>query len=512
MSYQKFSERLATVNDLLSASSLLTWDSRTMMPSGAVECRGKQIATLTMLARETLISTETSRLLDEADAATQALPEDSPERRSLTQTRAAIETHRRIPAELQRQRTELRATSQAAWIQARSENRYGLFAPYLEKTVDLARRLADAIGWSEHPYDALMSLFEPGETVSTLQPLFARLREGLSPLVRAIAAKPEPDWDFLRRDYPEDLQKQFALKMAEKFGYDLTRGRLDGTVHPFEISFTRDDVRITTRYYRDYLPASLFGTLHETGHALYEQGVDPAYTRTPLATDLTGLYAVGGVSFGAHESQSRLWENQVGRSWAFWSLHYADLQATFPEQLGDVPLKDFYRAINRVQPGFIRVEADELTYDFHIMMRTEIESDLIAGKLSVAELPEAWNALILRDLNLVVPDDRRGVLQDIHWSSGQIGTFCNYTIGNVMAAQLYDQATGNDPGIESALAIGNYQPLRNWLGTSIHQHGRRFSREELLVKATGRGLDPEPYVSYLTKKYSTLYGLPLTAN
>jgi carboxypeptidase Taq len=507
LSYEQFSERMGTVNDLLSASSLLTWDSRTMMPAGAVECRGKQIATLTMLARETLVSPETSRLLDAADAATQAMAEDSPERRALAQTRSAIEAHRRIPAELQRQRTELRATSQAAWIQARAENRYSLFAPYLEKTVELARRLADAIGWSEHPYDALMSLFEPGETVATLQPLFARLREGLLPLLRAIAAKPEPRSDFLRRDYPEDLQREFALKMAEKFGYDLSRGRLDGTVHPFEISFTRDDVRITTRYYRDYLPASLFGTLHETGHALYEQGVDPAYTRTPLATDLTGLYAVGGVSFGAHESQSRLWENQVGRSWAFWSLHYGELQSTFPAQLGDVELPDFYRAINRVQRGLIRVEADELTYDFHIMMRTEIESDLIAGKLSVAELPEAWNALILRDLELAVPDDRRGVLQDIHWSSGQIGTFCNYTIGNVMASQLYERALEDDAEIEAGLSAGDYRPLRNWLGDRIHRHGRRYSREELLIQATGRGLDPEPYIAYLTKKYGEAYCL-----
>jgi carboxypeptidase Taq len=512
VSYQQFAERMGAVNDLLSASSLLTWDSRTMMPSGAVECRGKQIATLTMLAREMLISDETMRLLDAAETVSRALPEDAPARRAIEQTRSAIAVHRRIPAELQRQRTELRATSQAAWIQARAENRYRLFAPYLEKTVDLARRLADAIGWTQHPYDALMSLFEPGETVATLQPLFARLRQGLLPLARAIVGKPQPASDFLRRDYPEDLQREFALKMAEKFGYDLTRGRLDGTVHPFEISFTRNDVRITTRYYRDYLPASLFGTLHETGHALYEQGVDPAYTRTPLATDLTGLYAVGGVSFGAHESQSRMWENHVGRSRAFWTLHYVDLQHTFPAQLGDIDLETFYRAVNRVQPGLIRVEADELTYDFHIMMRTEIESDLIAGKLTVAELPDAWNALILRDLGLSVPDDRLGVLQDIHWSSGQIGTFCNYTIGNVMASQLYDQALQQDSSVEPALAAGDYRPLRNWLGEHIHRHGRRYSREELLVKATGRGLDPEPYIAYLTKKYSGLYGLQQTAN
>ena len=227
----------------------------------------------------------------------------------------------------------------------------------------------------------------------------------------------------------------------------------------------------------------------------------------PLATDLAGLYAVGGVSFGAHESQSRLYENHIGRSRAFWALHYGELRQTFPAQLGDVTEEAFYRAVNRVQPGLIRVEADELTYDLHILMRTEIESDLIAGKLSVSELPDAWNALIKRDLGLDVPDDRRGVLQDIHWSSGQIGTFCNYTIGNVMAAQLFTEALKRDAEIEPALSAGDYAPLRVWLGDNIHQHGRRFTRNELLVRSTGRTLDPAPYLAYLTEKYTGLYGL-----
>jgi carboxypeptidase Taq len=497
---------MGEVNDLLSASSILVWDSRTMMPAGGVEARGKQMATLTMLAREMLVSDSTCRLLEAADSATATFSEDAPERRALAQTRAAIAMHRRIPAELQRERAELKATSQAAWIEARATSNFALFAPYLEKTVALARRLADAIGWVDHPYNALLSLFEPGETVASLQPLFAQLREGLIPLLRAIAARPAPPSAFLRRDYPEDLQRQFALSIAQKFGYDLERGRLDSTVHPFEISFTRDDVRITTRYSRNYLPSSLFGTLHETGHALYEQGVDPAYTRTPLATDLPGLYAVGGVSFGAHESQSRLWENHVGRSREFWALHYPALLQTFPAQLGDVSEDAFYRAINRVEPGFIRVEADELTYDLHILFRTELEAELIAGTLSVAELPEAWKAIVQRDLGLTVPDDRRGVLQDIHWSSGQIGTFCNYTIGNVMAAQLFAEAS-RQPGLADALTSGDYSPLRDWLGTHIHQHGRRFTRNELLVRATGRTLDPAPYLAYLTKKYGDLYGL-----
>lgn len=507
MSYTEFLEQMGVVNDLLCSASLLSWDARTMMPAGAVEVRGRQIATLMTLARTTLLADETLRRLERAQASTRDLPESSPERRALAQTRYAIELHRRIPEALQAERVALREVSRAAWVKARAEDRFEDFAPYLEKVVGLARQLADAIGYEEHPYDALLSLFEPGETVTTLDRLFVRLRKALLPMLRAIEKQPPIRWDFLHRDYPIEPQRQFGLKMAQVFGYDLNHGRLDSTVHPFEISFTREDVRITTRYHSNYLPASLFGTLHETGHALYEQDVDPAYTRTPLATDLPGMYAVGGVSFGAHESQSRLWENHIGRSRAFWDLHYPELREMFPEQLGDIEAGDFHRAVNRVQPGLIRVEADELTYDFHIMLRTEIERDLIAGTLAVRELPERWNAAMKADLGLQVPNNRLGVLQDTHWSTGQIGTFCNYTIGNVMAAQLFDAARAQQPGLDDALTAGDYAPLREWLRNAVYQHGRRFSRDELLVQSTGRALDPEPYIAYLTGKYTALYQL-----
>ncbi|MDE1156533.1 MAG: carboxypeptidase M32 [Acidobacteriaceae bacterium] len=507
MSYSEFLGQMGTVNDLLSSASLLSWDARTMMPSGAVEVRGQQIATLMTLARTTLLSDETLRLLEKAERSTRDLAEDSAERRALEQTRYAIEMHKRIPAALQAERVAVREVSRAAWAKARAEDRFEDFAPYLEKVVNIARQVADAIGYEAHPYDALLSLFEPGETVVSLNKLFGRLREAMLPVLRAIQQKPQLRWDFLERDYPEQQQRDFGLQMAEVFGYDLRRGRLDTTIHPFEISFTREDVRITTRYKRNYLPASLFGTLHEAGHALYEQGVDPAYTRTPLATDMPGMYAVGGVSYGAHESQSRLWENHIGRSKAFWDLHYPALKAHFPDQLSDIDVSAFHRAVNRVEPGLIRVEADELTYDFHIIFRTEIERDLIDGSLKVKDLPERWNAEVKKDLGLDVPNNRLGVLQDTHWSTGQIGTFCNYTIGNVMAAQLYKTAVTVDSNIEPALSEGNYAPLRHWLQQEIYQHGRRFSRDELLVKSTGRTLDPEPYIEYLTGKYTSLYEL-----
>ena len=506
MGYKAFLERMGEVNDLLCAESMLSWDARTMMPPGGADTRAKQLATLTVLARDRLVSDETRRLLDQAETETAALPDDSVERTICRQVREAIEYHLRIPAALVHKRAEVGSFGQHIWAKARNESDFASFAPVLEETVALNREMAECIGYEEHPYDALMVRFEPGETVASLQPLFAALREGLLPLLRAIGEKDAPRVDFLERPFPVDKQLAFALKMAKTLGYDTDRGRLDLTVHPFEISFTRNDVRITTRVNDEWMPKSLFGTLHETGHALYEQFCDPAYTRTPLATDLIGLYAVGGVSFGAHESQSRLFENHVGRSREFWDLNYGVLNDTFPEQLAGIDTETFWRAINRVQPGLVRVESDELTYDFHIMLRVEIEAALVDGSLTVPDLPEAWNAKVKEYLGLDVPNDRLGVLQDVHWSSGQIGTFCNYTIGNVMAGQLFAEAN-KDGRVREGLATADYLPLREWMTEHIHRHGRRYSRDELLEKATGRRLDPTFYIDHLTRKYSRIYDL-----
>jgi carboxypeptidase Taq len=506
MSYKQLMETVGQVNDLLNAQSILSWDARTMMPHGGHETRGKQLATLSVLTRDLLVSAGTRSQLDRAEAEVAAMPDAAVEKRMVAQVREAIDCHLAIPAELTRKRAELGSNGHAVWAKARAESDFSQFIPILEQTVALNREMAEAIGYEAHPYDALMYRFEPGETVATLAPLFARLRQALIPLVKAIGEKPQPRFDFLERHYPVDRQHEFAVSMAKKVGYDFNRGRLDTTLHPFEVSFTRNDVRITTRFNETYMAASLFGALHEAGHALYEQGVDPAYTRTPFATDLVGLYAVGGVSFGAHESQSRLWENHVGRSREFWQVNFAEAQKFYPDQLADVTAEEFFRAVNRCKPGFIRVEADELTYDFHVMLRTDIEAAMIDGSLAVKDLPEAWNAKIKEYLGLDVPNDANGVLQDVHWSSGQIGTFCNYTIGNVMAGQLFEAAK-KDGNIADGLASGDYEPLRAYMSENVHQHGRRYTRDELLVKATGRTLDPEPYIAHLTAKYSELYGL-----
>ena len=507
MGYADLLEATGQVNDFLNAGSVLSWDARTMMPPGGARTRAVQLATLAVAAREALLSHATRGALDAAEAEVETLPGDAPQRRAVAAVREAIAYHERIPAALLRRKTELGAAAHDTWAEARRTADFSLFAPNLAEMIEISREMAHAIGFEDHPYDALMHRFEPGMTKAGLDALFGRLREGMLPLVRTIAEAEQPRADFLERDFPEDAQMEVALRMAERIGYDLRRGRLDLTVHPFEVSFTRQDVRITTRVARDYMPMSLFGALHEAGHAMYEQNVDPAYTRTPLATDMLSLYAVGGVSFGAHESQSRLWENHVGRSRAFWRNHLPDLQAAYPGLLDDVDAEEFYRAVNRSVPGFIRVEADELTYDFHVMLRCEIEAKMVDGSLGVDDLPEAWNAAMKEYLGLDVPNDGVGVLQDVHWSSGQIGTFCNYTVGNVMAAQLFEAARAAGPGIQEGLEAANYAPLRDWLTQNVCQHGRRFTRDELLERATGRPLDPGPYLAYLKAKFSDIYGL-----
>ncbi|MFN4131032.1 MAG: carboxypeptidase M32, partial [Paracoccaceae bacterium] len=335
-----------------------------------------------------------------------------------------------------------------------------------------------------------------------LATFFDRLRAGLLPILDHARAKPKPRSDFLYRDYPQEAQKAFCAQTARLLGYDMDRGRLDTAVHPFEISFTRNDVRITSRWNRNYLPMSIFGTIHETGHALYEMGVDPAHTRGAHATDMVGLYAVGGTSFGMHESQSRLLENHVGRSPAFWAVHYARLRDTFPTQLADVTEAEFVAAINRVEPGLVRVEADELTYDLHIMLRVRLEMALMDGSLAVADLPEAWNAAIADDLNLTVPDDGLGCLQDVHWSSGYIGSFPTYTIGNATAAQIMEHLDATDPAVRVALEDGNSLPLRDRLGDLVWCHGRSRSRAEILASIGYGTSDPDAYLRYLRTRFA----------
>ncbi len=501
--FETLKEQVAQVSDVLNAISVLTWDARTQMPPGGAETRGEQLATLSSLAQERLISSELKAALDQAEA----VSTDLIQTRTVQRVREAVSLFERIPPTLTAELARSKSVSQEVWAEARKGSDFGLFAPYLAQMIELNQRLAEAIGYTESPYDALLQQYEPGLTARTLQDLFSSLKDGVLPLLEAIRSRSEPRWDFLTRDFLEDQQRSFNVYAAELFGYDFTRGRLDTSAHPFEISFTRQDVRITTRYERRYLPMSLFGTLHEVGHALYEQGVAPELTRSALTSDFAGLYAVGGASYGTHESQSRLWENLIGRSLPFWERHFAKLQTVFPEQLGDVDTNTFYRAVNRVSPSLIRVEADEVTYNLHIMLRVELETALLNGTLEVAELPEAWNAKLGEYLGLTPPDDASGVLQDIHWSAGLFGSFPTYTVGNVMASQFFGAAKTQVAGLDEALAAGNYAPLRTWLTENIYQYGRTYTPQELLERSTGQSLTVAPYLEYLDQKYRDLYDL-----
>lgn len=500
--YADFQARMAQVNDLLSVLNLLAWDARTQMPPGGNATRGNQVATLTSLARDLVTG---AGMRDAIASAREEVSRsgDAMATRALDQAEAGIDTLARIPAQLVGEMAELKSVAHAAWADARARNDFGAYAPVLERIFAMQRQIAEAIGYSEHPYDAMLGLYEPGMTLTQLRAVLDPLRAALVPLAQQALAAPAHRMDFLSRAYPIAGQKAFGMKVAEAFGYDLQRGRLDDTVHPFEISFTRNDVRITSRFRETWLPGGVFALWHEAGHGIYEQSAAPELTRSVFATDIVNLYAVAGASFGMHESQSRLWENRVGRSRRFWDLHFGDLQATFPEQLADVTADMFWRSVNAVRPDFIRVEADELTYDLHIILRTEIEAAIMAGEAKVADLPAMWNERMKRYLGIDVPSDTLGVLQDVHWSHGYVGSFPTYTLGNIMGAQFFDAAS-KDAAVAAGLDQRDYAPLKNWLTETIYRHGRASTPTETLLRATGGPLDIAPYVRALAAKVAAL--------
>lgn len=504
--YERVTTAVAAINDVLNAVNVLTWDSRVQMPAAGAPARAEQLATLTAIAQERLLD---ARLADDVAAARAELGADAPvvARRTLQAVGEAIEYHRRLPVDLTSRVARAKGTAQQAWVQARRDDDFAGFAPHLEQMLALKREVAARTAPDAPAYDALLVEYEPGMRSRDLVVLFDRLKATLVPLVAAIREAPAPRTDHLRRSFDLERQRAFALGVAGEFGYDVARGRLDAAPHPFEISFSTGDVRITTRYDEHWLPRSLFAAWHEAGHGIYEQWADPIHSRGALSTDLVGLYAVSGTSYGTHESQSRLWENLVGRSRSFWDAHYGALVEAFPDQLSDVDVETFYRSINAVTPSMIRVEADELTYHLHVMLRFELETALLTGDLSVRDLPGAWNDAMEAYLGVRPRDDREGVLQDIHWSAGLVGAFPTYTIGTVMASQFYAAALRDDPGIERELADGTYRRLHGWLREHVYQHARLYRADELLERATGRGLEPAPYLDYVTEKYTALYGL-----
>ncbi|MBZ0279844.1 MAG: carboxypeptidase M32 [Anaerolineae bacterium] len=491
--------RLLEIDDLSRAGAVLNWDQSTYMPPGGAEARARQMSTLGRLAHEKFTDPAIGKLLDDLRAYGESLPYESDDASLIRVTRREYERSTQIPSTLVAELSNHASTTYQAWTEARPDNDFNRLRPMLEKTLDLSRQYAECFPGYEHIADPLIDFSDFGMKASSVRQVFADLRQALVPLVQAITSQEVVDDSCLKQFYPEDQQKAFGEMVIKRYGYDFNRGRQDKTHHPFETKLSLGDVRITTRFQDHDLGDGLFSTLHESGHAMYEQGVSPALEGTPLAN---------GTSAGVHESQSRLWENVVGRSRGFWEHFYPQLQMTFPEQLGKVSLDTFYRAINKVQRSLIRVDADEVTYNLHVMIRFDLELQMLEGSLSIRDLPEAWQARYESDLGMAAPDDRNGVLQDVHWYGGIIGgVFQGYTLGNVMSGLFYSHALQAHPEIPAEIAQGEFSTLHAWMKNNIYQHGSKFTAPELLERVTGGPLRIEPYIQYLQGKYGEIYKL-----
>ena len=491
--------RLGEIHNLDMIAGLVGWDQQTYMPPGGAEAKASQMATLSRLGHEMFVSDETGRLIEDAAAEVEGMAYDSDEASLIRVIREDYTEQTKLPTELVAELTRQTALAHEVWANARQGNDFRAFQPALEKIVELTIRQAEYLGYQDEPYDALLNQYERGITAKQVKAIFDEHKPELVQLIADVRANADAVSDaVLHQPFDVDKQRTFGLNVVQKYGYDLTRGRQDVAVHPFCTHFSRNDVRITTRFNPEWLNPALFGTMHEAGHAMYEQGIAPALEGSPLAS---------GASLAVHESQSRMWENVVGRSKGFWSWALPQLKATFPDQLGSVDLDTFYKAINKVQPSFIRVEADEATYNLHIMLRFELESEMVAGRLNIADLPEEWNDRFEAFFGITPESDTLGVLQDVHWSSGLIGYFPTYALGNLLAAQYYNQALKAHPSIPDEIASGQFDTLRGWLNTNIHQHGRKFTSEELTRRVTGESIQSRDYIQYLKTKFSDVYGL-----
>ena len=492
-------ELVGVVADLAAAGSVLGWDQQTYMPRGGAGGRAMQLATLSRLAHERFVSDEMRAALEAAKSEVADLDPDSDDARLVRKAVRDFDKARKVPPEWVGEFARITALAHQAWEKARAEADFPQFQPHLKKIVELRRQYVDFFAPYDHVYDPLLDDFEPGMKTSEVKAVFEELRPQQVELVQAIVERGVPVDDcVVHQPFDEQKQWDFGIEVIKAIGYDFDRGRQDKSVHPFTTGFGTGDVRITTRFDPNFLNTALFGTMHEAGHAMYEQGINPDLDRTPLGT---------GASLAIHESQSRMWENLVGRSQAFWVAFYPRLQETFSSQLGDVDLEAFYRAINKVGRSLIRVEADEATYNLHIMLRFELEIELMEGGLAVADLPEAWNTKFQEFLGLTPPDDAKGVLQDVHWSGGMIGYFPTYALGNLIACQLWAKVEEDIPDLESKIEQGEFGDLLGWLRENIHKLGAKFEPMELLSRITGSGLTAEPYLRYLRQKFGEIYKL-----
>ncbi|HEY3473301.1 MAG TPA: carboxypeptidase M32 [Anaerolineales bacterium] len=493
---QQLKERLGEVADINRAASLLGWDQQVNMPPGGNDARGQQLATLSKIAQEKFISDEVGRLIEdlkqEFDGA------DTDEAAIVRVAARDYDKARRVPPSFIAEQALVTSKAFEAWVEAKNKSDFSIFQPHLEKVVELVHKYISFFPPADHPYDTLLDDYEPGMKTADVRAIFEGLRPKQVKLIKAIAAARQVKGDFLFRKYNEKKLMDFGEEVITRFGYDWTRGRQDKAPHPFQTSFSVNDVRITTRFEPEHPLATLFSTMHEAGHAMYEQGIDPSFERTPLAT---------GTSLAVHESQSRMWENLVGRSLPFWEHFYPALKKLFSTQLDGVSVKAFYKAINKVEPSLIRVNADEATYNLHIMLRLELEIGMVEGSIAVKDLPEIWNTKMEEYLGITPPDDASGVLQDIHWSYGAIGYFSTYALGNLVSAQLWEKINKDIRNLDEQIRKGDFSELLAWLRKNIHQHGQKYEPQQLVQTVTGSAISPQPYVRYLTKKYSEIYGL-----
>ncbi|HTP03506.1 MAG TPA: carboxypeptidase M32 [Anaerolineales bacterium] len=494
----RLKEIMAEVADVHSATALLSWDQQTYMPAGGNEARGHHLATLSRIRHELAASDEVGKLI--ADLKQELAGQDESSDDAATLRVAARDYHKesRVPADFIVEQTIETSRAFEAWHAARARADFSIFRPHLERVVELARRYVTFFPPADHPYDVLLDDYEPGMKTADVRAVFGQLRPRQVELIKAIAARPQVNDRVLHKKYNEGKIWDFSAGVTRAFGYDWTRGRMDKAAHPFENSFSVNDVRITNRSEAGNPLATVFSAMHEAGHAMYEQGIDPAYDRTVLAH---------GTSLAVHESQSRMWENLVGRSLAFWEFCYPKLKAVFPSQLEGVGVRNFYKAINRVEPSFIRVNADEATYNMHIMLRLELEIAMLEGDLAIKDLPELWNTRMQEYLGITPANDALGVLQDIHWSAGMIGYFSTYALGNLISVQLWEKINKDIRGLEDQIRKGKFDELLGWLHTNVHRHGRKYEPQDLVQKVTGSRITPEPYIRYLTRKYSEIYGL-----
>ncbi|MEE2684808.1 MAG: carboxypeptidase M32 [Planctomycetota bacterium] len=497
--YDQLCDHLRETALLGSVESLLGWDERTKMPVRGGAYRADQTALLAGIVHGRRTNPRIGDWLAELESTPLAEDLHSDAGTVIRRTRWDYDKQVKIPQALVEEISRTTTLGQQTWVEARKDNDFASLAPVLDRIITLKREQAEAVGYEETPYDALLDDFEPGETTANVCRILEGLRADLVPLVAAIAESPrQPETSILNRDYPVDIQKQFGTEVATRVGFDFERGRLDTTHHPFCTGLGPDDCRITTRYEPTFFSSSFFGILHEAGHGFYELGMRNEWHGLPPGTC---------TSLGIHESQSRFWENMVGRSRAFWDWCLPRAQQHFPGSLGDVEPGEIYFAVNAVKPSLIRVEADEVTYNLHIIIRFELEQAMIAGDLVAADLPAAWNEKYQDSLGITPPDDADGVMQDIHWSAGLIGYFPTYSLGNLYAAQFLAAASAELGDIDEMVGQGQFEPLQEWMGRNIHHHGQCFSAAELVTRASGQPLSHQPLVNYLKNKLLPLYGL-----